>query len=372
MKSRLLCLLLILISVCGILAVYTATATFENHLSFVRNQLLAFAIGFFAVFILKGVSPLILERAAWAIFASCISLLILVLVMGTGLEETGSKSWIYIGPVSFQPSEFVKIGFIVSFAAHISNTFDSVNSFKSIFLLLLHISAIVVPVILQPDFGTAFVFLFIAAIMLFAAGLSWKFYAAGGIGISVCLPAIWFFLKEYQKNRILVFFNPELDPTGTGYNVLQSKTALGSGGLTGQGYLNGMLTQSDLLPAKHTDFIFSVIGEETGFAGCLAVELLLLFIILCYIKTARKNNSVFESSVATGIFAMMLCHCIINTGMCVGLVPVTGIPLPFVSYGGTFVISNLIAAGIIISIRSHMPVSSRNKSTHRNKNHTGR
>ena len=352
-------ILIILIAALGIMTVNTATNSLESS-TFVRNQIIAFTIGFVVLIFISRLNPLTFKKASIPTFIISILLLMSVLIFGTGLEETGSKSWIYIGRFGFQPSEFVKIGFIISFSAHIANKADKLNSPKALAGLVVHTAAVVIPVLMQPDFGTAFVFIFLALVMLFFSGLSKWYYLLGTALITAAAPVIWLNLKEYQKNRILVFLNPELDPSGAGYNVIQSKTALGSGGLFGQGYLNGMLTQSDMLPSKHTDFIFSVIGEEAGFVGCFAVILLLFLIIMRFFSTYKKTPYSFEASVASGLSAMLFCHTVINTGMCVGLVPVTGIPLPFISYGGTFVISNMAAAGIIISIRSHLPEDNRN------------
>lgn len=348
-------IIIIAILSAGLLAVYSAVYSYGDKNGFMINQGISAVIGFIAMVILSSMSPHTFKKASVAAFFVSIALLLAVLVFGTGLSETGSKSWIVIGPVSFQPSEIAKGGFVLSFSAHIAKKYKTLNKPSTLAGLLFHIAAYTLPICLQPDFGTTIVFLFLAMTMLFFAGVSKKFFVAL---LSLCLasaPLLWMTLKEYQKNRILVFFNPSLDPMGAGYNVIQSKTALGSGGIMGQGFLNGMLTQSDLLPAKHTDFIFSVIGEEFGLLGCSIILILLFLIVLFYFATAKLTDDIFESSVCSGFGAMLVFHTIINTGMCIGLMPVTGIPLPFVSYGGTFLLLNLAGYGIAVSIRLHLP-----------------
>ena len=345
-------LLISVIVTLGLAAVFTATYSFEDNKSLFLNQLFSAVLGFVSMLMVAKIHPLTFKKISpLALFVSVV-LLLFVLVSGTGLTETGSKSWISLGPISFQPSEIAKAGFILSFSWHISLIHKKMT-FIHLLGLLLHISLYVIPICLQPDFGTAAVFIFIGMVMIFFSGAAKKFFVITGSMVLISLPLLWFSLKEYQKNRILVFLNPSLDPKGVGYNVLQSKTALGGGKIFGQGFLNGMLTQSELLPAKHTDFIFSVIGEEAGLIGC-GCFLILLFLICIYcFHTSYITENPFETAVSSGIGAMFLFHTVINTGMCVGFMPVTGIPLPFVSYGGTFLIISFILYGAVISQGTH-------------------
>lgn len=345
--------LLILISLCGLTAVYTSVFSFDTAQSYVKMQLLAFAIGFVCYFIIGSVSPGVFKKCAPAIFVLSAAALAAVLFFGTGLKETGGQSWIRIGKIGFQPSEFVKIGFVITFSAHLSKVKDSINSVKTLSLLLLHAAVFITLIALEPDIGTALVFVFITLSMLFFAGLSWKYFACGGLIFAVSMPVLWALLKNYQKQRILVFINPELDPSGYGYNVIQSKLALGSGKIFGQGFLAGRITQGEMLPSKHTDFIFSVIGEEFGLLGCAAVTLILLLIILRLFTIGVRSKDSFSGLMACGLSAMLLFHAFINIGMCMGLMPVTGIPLPFISYGGSSVIANFAAAGLAASAAVH-------------------
>lgn len=347
--DKLLLFLLILISVCGITAVYTSVYSFPLADSYVKTQCIAYFLGFLAFFAMNYISPKILDKLSPLIFILSVGLLAAVLIFGTGLSETGGQSWIRIGGYGFQPSEFVKIGFIITFASHISRVGKGINSAKNLFLLLIHAACFIVPVLLEPDFGTALVFVFITASMLFFAGLSWKYFAVGGGLFAISLPVLWTVLKNYQKQRILVFLNPELDPTGYGYNVIQSKLALGSGKIFGNGFLSGYLTQNELLPSKHTDFIFAVIGEEFGFLGCATVTLLLFLIILRVFFIGYRSKNTFGGLMACGVSSMLLFHSFINIGMCMGIMPVTGIPLPFISYGGSSVAACFIALALASS-----------------------
>lgn len=361
MKSKLtdryLLFLLITIALCGITAVYTSVYSFEAYTSYIKMQTIGFAIGFVCFFLLSCTPEKVYIKASPIIFVISIAALIAVLLFGIGKDETGGQSWIRIGSIGFQPSEFVKIGFIITFAAHITRVKSHINKKSTLALLLLHGACFTVLVALEPDVGTALVFVFVTIVMLFLAGLSWKYFAVGAGLSAAALPFLWFLLKNYQKQRIMVFLNPELDPMGSGYNVIQSKQAVMSGGIFGQGFLNGSLTQSELLPSKHTDFIFSVIGEEFGIIGCALITLLLMLIILRIFTIGCRSASSFSGMVSCGLAAMMLFHTFINIGMCMGLMPVTGIPLPFISYGGSSVVSNFAAAGIASGFAAHKSFS---------------
>ena len=340
--------LAIVCSVFGIVVISSAVNSFENSAKFIIVQSISLIIGICAMISVANIDYNKLGSIWKWIFSICFCLLVLVLVIGTG-DEIGSKSWIRIGGFSIQPSEYVKIGIIISLSMHLSKI-ENINEPKTLFLVLLHVIPIIGLILLQPDFGTTMVFVIIVTGMLFAAGISYKYVlsAAGIVGIS--LPILWQLLKDYQKNRILVFFNPESDPLGAGYHVIQSKIAIGSGGIFGKGLFKGTQTQLDFLPAKHTDFIFAVIGEELGLIGCVVVvSLLLMLVIRCiYISNVAKNT--LGSYICIGIAFMLMGHIFENVGMCIGLMPVTGIPLPFFSYGGSSLIANFVAIGLVINV----------------------
>ncbi|MBR5507967.1 MAG: rod shape-determining protein RodA [Clostridia bacterium] len=347
---------LLLITMCcvifGIVAINSAVKTYDGgSSSFILIQSFASLAGFIAMAIVGKIDYRKYGKLTKLIYVLCTLFLIAVLIIGTGREDTGSKSWIRFGPIGIQPSEIVKIGFIITFSKAVSSYKKDLNKPKNIFKLILHASTFIALIMLQPDFGTTMVFLVIFAGILFAAKLSWKYIVGTGIVIASAIPVLWQFLAEYQKNRIRVLFNPESDPLNAGYHVIQSKIAIGSGGFAGKGIGQGTQTQLGYLPAKHTDFIYSVIGEELGFLGCLLVALLLFALVLRCIYIAKNTDDKFGSYICIGVACMFLAHTFENIGMCIGLMPVTGIPLPFFSYGGSSVVTNLIAVGLVLSVR---------------------
>ncbi len=349
--------LALIASVMGVIAVYSATLSMGTNRMFIV-QTCALFIGIIAFVLFSKLDFDMLGEAAIVIYIVCVGLLGVTLIFGTGLEETGTRGWIDIGFISFQPAEFVKIGFIITFAKHLQRVREDVNYIGTLFMLTLHAGLLIFMVLKQPDFGTALVFVFIFISMLYSAGFSYKYMAVlTGVAI-VGIACVWIFkehiLAPHQIARIEVFFDPYKDPVGSGYNVIQSETSIGSGKLFGQGYLNGNLNQLEYLPAKHTDFIFATIGEEWGFFGSVAVVAILASVIIKCILVAKRTRNTFGYFVCVGIAAMFCFHTLENIGMCIRLMPVTGIPLPFFSYGGTSLLTNLAAMGIVssISVRS--------------------
>jgi len=334
----------------GLLAVYSATYSFGTPTSIIV-QSGAFILGLVFMLILSRFDYEQFNMLIKPIFFSCIFLLVLVLIIGTGADEVGAKSWIRFGPIGIQPAEIAKVGFIITFSYHLKKKEKSLNTFKTLLGLLVHLGVFLGLIMLQPDAGSAFVFCFIFIVLIFMAGLSYRIIVPSLIVGAVSLPFIYkFLLSPYQQNRIQVFLNPELDPMGKGYNVIQSKIAVGSGGLFGKGYLQGTQNQLGFLPAKHTDFIFSTFAEEFGFIGALIVVIVLVLIISRCFMISSKSRSVFGKYISAGVGAMLLFHTLENVGMCIGLMPVTGIPLPFFSYGGTSMLTNLIAIGLVLSV----------------------
>lgn len=312
----------------------------------------AVIIGILAIYFSLKFDYELFGRFSLYIFFCNIALLLIVLVIGTG-DEIGTRGWIRFGIVGIQPAEIVKIGFILSFAKHIVSFGDELNKPKNILMLFVHAALITGLIMLQPDYGTAMVFLAIALTMLFIANISWK-YIAGAAGVfAVIAPFVWFFLlKDYQKDRFTAFFNPESDPLGTGYHVTQSKLAIGSGRILGNGLFSGVQTQMGYLPEKQTDFVYAVIGEELGFWGAILVLLLLICIIVRCFYIAKNSRDLYGELIVAGVGAMFLFHMIENIGMCLGLMPVTGIPLPFISYGGSNMIASMLGIAIVMNVRS--------------------
>lgn len=341
--------LVCILSIIGIFAIYSATYSY-NTLSNVITQCGAFVIGMGIMTVLTFFDYEQFEGLIKYMGAAGLLMLGSVLIFGKS-GDWGAKSWIRLGPVGIQPSEPAKLVFIATLSYHINSVGERINRPLTLLGLLVHLAVPVGLILLQPDVGTAAVFVFIFAVLVFAGGLSYK-YIVPALGLGVAsLPIVYnFLLNDFQRARIKVFFNPESDPLYRGYNVIQSKIAVGAGRLFGCGYLKGTQTQMEFLPTKQTDFIFSVICEEFGLIGAVVVLGLLFFLIFRCIKTARSANSRFGKYLCTGVGAMLLFHTAENCGMCIGLTPVTGIPLPFVSYGGTYLITCMAAAGIVMSV----------------------
>lgn len=340
---------MIIACIAGIIAIYSATYSFESNTNIIV-QTFSFIIGAVAVYFLNKMDYGQYGFLAKYIYIFCSLLLVLVLIIGKS-GDWGAQSWIRIGPVGIQPSEIAKVGFILTFSYHLTKVEKEINHPLTILGLLAHIGFLVFLIMLQPDAGSAMVFAFIFIVLMFSAGISYKYViTAAGLGI-LSLPLVYMFLlSPYQQHRIQVFFNPELDKLGSGYNVIQSKIAVGSGEFYGKGFLNGTQNQLGILPTKHTDFIFSTIAEEWGFIGAMAIVLLLFFIIFRCISVGKNSGSSYGKYICIGVAAMLIFHTFENIGMCIGLMPVTGIPLPFISYGGTSLITNMMAIGIVLSV----------------------
>lgn len=295
----------------------------------------------------------------YATFFYVLNLALLLAVMFLGESRLGAQRWIMIGPFVLQPSEFAKLFIIITFANFISKRQGKLNSFKDLIPAFLFIGIPMVLILKQPDLGTSLVFMAIMFGMLFAGG------ARPGIlvgiivlGVVVVGSSLYLHfnygmpipLKEYQIKRLTIFVNPYESPLAEGYHVIQSQIAIGSGGLYGRGLYAGSQNQLNFLPEQHTDFIFSVVGEELGFVG--VAVLLSLFFILLYrgLRIAANAKDNFGMLLAVGIVSMMCFHILVNVGMTAGIMPVTGIPLPLVSYGGSSMLTNLTAIGILLNV----------------------
>ena len=347
-----LAVIVFILSVFGIVVIYSATRTLKTNTN-VIVQSAAFVIGSAVMLFMSRFDYEQLKNMAKYIYIFAVLILIAVLLFGIS-GDWGARSWIRFGAIGIQPSEIAKVCFIVTFSYHLSKVEESINKIPVIIGLILHLGLLLGLIMLQPDLGSVLVFLFMFVCMLFTAKISWKYVAAAlGAGI-VSVPLIYkFLLSEYQKKRIQVFLNPDLDPLNRGYNVIQSKIAVGSGQIWGKGYLQGTQNQFGYLPTKYTDFIFSVIAEEFGLIGAVIVTVLLFMLILRCFKIAKKADNPFGRYICVGTASMLLFHTFENIGMCIGLMPVTGIPLPFISYGGTAMVTNMLAIGLVLSVSAH-------------------
>ena len=279
------------------------------------------------------------------------NLVMLLAVMIVGHSALGAQRWIQIGPINLQPSEFSKIIMIVCLAAMLEERVGKLNSLEDLAPVALYVGVPFVLVLKQPDLGTSLVFMAIFLGMVFACGIRLKLLAglfAAGIA---ALPVLWHFLKDYQKMRIMVFMDPNVDPLGSGYHIIQSKIAIGSGMLFGKGLFEGTQSQLNFLPENHTDFIFAVVGEELGFVGAAVLLLLYLVVLWRGVQIARDASDIFGRLLAVGITSMLAFHVLVNVGMTMGIMPVTGIPLPLMSYGVSSLTTNVLAIALLLNIQ---------------------
>lgn len=346
-------LLALLCSGISLVLVYSTTYS-SGSLTRFHVQLGAILIGIVSFIV---VSIIDLEGMAryWKWFYGLNILLQLTLYTPFGFSEGGNHSWLRFGPVGssigVQPAEIGKVIFICTFAAHLSSVFDNLNHWRTLLPLGVHLMILVgIIMVSSDDAGMALAYVAIAAIMLFAAGLSLKWFAGGLVLLVAAVPFIWRMMNSYQVSRILVLFDPSIDPD-TYYQTLQSKIALGAGQLTGQGFLQGNQVQYGILPTSSTDFIFSSAGEEFGFAGCALILTLLCLLILRLFYVSYTGATTFSTLVASGIAGMFLFQTFINVFMCLGMFPVIGLTLPLFSYGGSSVVTMYTALGLAAGVR---------------------
>lgn len=320
-----------------------------GQFDFVIKQSVFLIVGIiFSIFTLRFDYKILYK---WSNWLYVINLIFLLIVKFAGTSALGAQRWIQIGPITLQPSEFAKFFMIISLAKLLSKHPEGFKTWKSLIPVVALMFAPTLLIFIQPDLGTSLVFAAITMGMLFICGLEMKLVKRALLGLMLVMPFIWFFvLHSYQKMRIMVLFNPNVDPFGSGYHVIQSKISIGSGGFIGQGLFAGTQSQLNFLPENHTDFIFSVIGEELGFIG--AILILFLYFVLLYraISISKASGDSFGSLIACGIFSMWLFQVFINVGMTLGIMPVTGIPLPFMSYGGSALVMNLLCVGLLMNI----------------------
>lgn len=342
--------------VIGVFGIYSAGyGDIDGSNTEYQKQIVWFGVVCVISLILWAIDTSVFEFMGYALYGLNLVLLVLVLAMPSVF---GASSWFKIGGISYQPSELMKIGYILCAAKVMTMYTENKQSpqpdkRKNIILLVVLGLLFIVPlilIILQPDFGTALVYVMITAFMIFKLGIKYRYIIVTFLIALILLPIIYNFLPEHAKTRIDVFLNPELDPLGDGYNAIQSKIAVGAGMFLGTGFLNGSQTQYDYLPVQSSDFIFSVISEEMGFVISALVVILYLAMLLRLLKTAAQARDMYTSFVTIGIVGMFAFHFIENIGMTIGLLPITGVPLPFVSYGGSNLLTSGIAIGIILNI----------------------
>ncbi len=340
------------VSALGILFVHSATwgqapsYGFTSAMAF--RQFLWVIIGFAGLFAAAHIDYRTILSYAYPAYALNVAALVLLLIFGG--ERYGARRWLDLGPFSLQPSEFLKITVILALAFFLSERRESKGSFGN----FAGSAAIVAPgaflIFLQPDLGTSLMLVPVLFACLFIAGEKVKYITGSFVLGGAAVPFLWALLKDYQKTRLLVFINPDLDPLGAGYTIIQSKIAIGSGGVTGKGWLNGTQNYLRFLPERHTDFIFSVIGEELGLIGALAVIGLFSVIIWRGLRIMAGTKDVAGKVIAAGVVTLIAFQVFVNISMTIGFMPVVGLPLPAISYGGSNTVATLTAIGLLLGV----------------------
>ena len=352
--SKLLILSVILLMILSLFMIYSASYIwaeykFDNPFKYVINQGIFVLLGIILLFIVSKINYKIYYEKANLILLICLILLILVLIPGLGIVRNGSRSWFGIGSFSIQPSEFSKIGLIIFTSKYLSKSNKFLKDYKKgVFPILFILLLIFGLIMLEPDFGTGMIIVVTIIALLFIAGVNMKFFLyfcllgiIGIVGLIIIAP--------YRMDRITSFLNPWSDPLGTGFQIIQSLYAIGPGGLFGTGYLNSR-QKNFYLPEPQTDFIFSIIAEEFGIVGALVVLSLFALLLTCCIKITLKQEDKFAKYLCFGLTFQLIVQVIMNLSVVIGLIPVTGVTLPFLSYGGSSLLTSLIGIGIILNI----------------------
>ncbi|RLA64117.1 MAG: rod shape-determining protein RodA [Epsilonproteobacteria bacterium] len=340
------------IFVVGILNLYSATHGSNSGVvsNLYQTQIFLFGFSLFIGFLISFLRPSTLARFSWPIYWVNIGLLLLVLFLG--IQGMGAKRWILLGPFRLQPSEIMKISLILGLARFFtSKRYYSELNLKTLIIPSLFAFIPALLVIMQPDLGTGLVLLLIFFMVAFYVGLKWKtIMILGIIGLISGLGMYQFGLKGYQKKRITAFLNPGMEPKGLGYNAIQSKIAIGSGKFFGKGFKNSTQASLNYLPENHTDFVFSIFNEEHGFFGSLFLIGLYLVLFFRFLWLAQSVTDVYDSIVVIGVMSIFFWHTIVNMGMVTGLLPIVGLPLPLMSYGGSSLLTFGICVGLATSI----------------------
>jgi rod shape determining protein RodA len=331
----------------GIITLYSANSGDLNPWAHTQILRFLFFLPIFCLIIFLDIR--IIYKLSYILYF--IGIIMLIYVNLLGHFAMGARRWINLGFFNLQPSEFMKIALILALAKYFHNL--HIYKIKNIIFLLVPALMFLLPAFLilkQPDLGTSLILFALAIIIFFVAGVGiWKFIISA-ISVIISIPVLWSNLKLYQKQRVLTFLNPENDPLGSGYNIIQSKIAIGSGGFTGKGFLMGTQGQLNFLPERETDFIFTIIAEEYGFLGSMIVILIYCYMLNRLVKISLENSNLYCKYTIIGLCAFLFCHFFINIAMITGIIPVVGAPLPFISYGGTILIISMIAIALALNI----------------------
>ncbi|WP_130471725.1 rod shape-determining protein RodA [Candidatus Magnetaquicoccus inordinatus] len=348
-------LLLTLTSLLGLVVLYSAAGGHLNHpdnsnIQFIIRQAVRFTVGLALLFVVAiAGSERIYRRYAYLAYGISLALLIAVFLFGS--VSMGARRWLDLGFMRLQPSELMKVTLVLALARYYHDRAVVAGfGLRDLALPLLLIMLPVALILKQPDLGTAIIIATVGMAVIVIAGLSWKMITLSLCLLAAGLPVAWNAMHDYQRQRVYTLFFPEHDPLGSGYHIIQSKIAVGSGGFLGKGFLNGSQSHLDFLPERHTDFIFSVLAEEWGFVGCITLMLLYLLITARGLLIAATAQHRFGLLTAVGFIALFSFQVIINIGMVIGLLPVVGIPLPLISYGGSSMITLLFSMGLIAHV----------------------
>lgn len=339
---------LIGLSAVGLVVLYSAGG---QDMDLIWRQCIRLGLAFGVMFAIAQIPPHHIERWAPWLFGAGVLMLIAVLIFGA--VGKGAQRWLDLGLFRFQPSEIMKLAVPMMIAWYLAeNTLPP--SRKAIAITVLIIVVPVGLIVKQPDLGTSLLIAMSGIFALLLAGISWRLVGGMSLLVAACAPLVWFFgMRDYQQQRVLTFLNPESDPLGSGYHIIQSKIAIGSGGLYGKGWLNGTQSQLEFLPERSTDFIFAVFAEEFGFFGILILLALYLYIIARCLYISAQAQDTFTRLLAGSLTLTFFVYLVVNIGMVSGMLPVVGLPLPLVSYGGTSMVTLMAAFGILMSIQTH-------------------
>ncbi len=342
-------IMLLVLVLCGLFVLYSASG---QNMHMVSRQMVYFGIGFGCMFVIAQFNPYWFQLAAPWLFGVGIIALILVLIMGVGAK--GAQRWLSIfGVFRFQPSEVMKLAVPIMLAWFMAGKIMPPN-LKVILQALILIFIPTLLIMRQPDLGTSLLIAVSGLLVLLFAGLSWRWITLAFMVVLGGAPLMWYgVMHAYQKQRVLTFLDPESDPLGAGWNIIQSKTAIGSGGIEGKGWLQGTQSQLEFLPERHTDFIIAVFAEEQGLIGVLMLLILYLMIVMRGIYMASRARDSFSRLLGGSLIVTFFMYVFVNIGMVSGILPVVGVPLPLVSYGGTSIVTLMAAFGVIMSVYTH-------------------
>lgn len=340
------------LSVLSVVTLAASSDAYKSGMAYARNQIFALGLGLICVGIISMIDyDMLIERLEYLFFGVSVALLVIVILFGKG--EMGNDNWISIPIINLniQPTEFVKITFIITFSRHLDRLKHNINHPLSVLQILIHGGLIAGMVVISGDDGMALVYLAIMAVMVFCAGISMWYIAGAAALVIILFPILWEYMEEYQRQRILVGFNPDLDPSDKGYQSIRSRDCIISGGFRGAGFSGG--TKYYSLPAAQSDCLFSVLAEKFGFIGTFTYIVLITIMIWRIILLAKNCRKTYASYICMGMVGMLLAQTLENIGMCLAIMPVVGITLPFFSYGGSSMLSMYMCMGVLQSICSH-------------------